>query len=119
MVKVGLEGATFFAYHGFYPEEQILGTHFTVDVEVMFENGFDFNDDKISNTVNYEELYAIVCTEMQHPRKLIETVAQAMIDTIAQKYPYIKTALVSIRKANPALGGPVNNSVVTITYRKD
>ena len=119
MVKVALEGAGFFAYHGFYPEEQLLGTHFVVDIEVVFENAYDFNDDKITNTVNYEELYQIVKEEMARTRKLIETVAQGIIDSITGKYPYIKGTCVTIRKAHPPLGGPVKNSAVTISYHKD
>lgn len=119
MVKVALEGAEFFAYHGYYPEEQLLGTRFVVDIEVVFENSYDFNDDKISNTVNYEALYLVAKTEMAHTRKLIETLAQAIIDGIIAQYPYIKVASVTIRKANPALGGPVRNSVVTISYNQD
>lgn len=119
MVKVALEGAEFFAYHGFYPEEQLLGTRFVVDIEVVFSNAYDFNDDKIGNTVNYEDLYAIAKTEMQHPRKLIETVAQAIIDRIIAKYPHIKVASVILKKAHPALGGPVKNSVVNISYNKE
>jgi dihydroneopterin aldolase len=118
MVKVALQGAEFFAYHGFYAEEQLLGTRFVVDIEVVFENAYDFNDDKIGNTVNYEELYLIAKTEMLHTRKLIETVAQGIIDAIANKYGYVKVASVTIKKAHPALGGPVQNSVVTISYNK-
>ena len=30
--KVSLEGVRFFAYHGFYPEEQVLGAEFIVDL---------------------------------------------------------------------------------------
>lgn len=119
MVKVALEGAEFFAYHGFYPEEQLIGTRFSVDIEVIFENGYDFNDDKIANTVNYEDLYQIAKSQMARTHKLIETVAQGIIDGITAQYPAIKTANVTIRKAQPPLGGPVKNSVVTISYKNN
>ncbi|OOQ61641.1 dihydroneopterin aldolase [Mucilaginibacter pedocola] len=118
MVKVALQGAEFFAYHGFYPEEQLLGTRFVVDIEVVFDSVADFNDDKIANTVNYEELYQIAKTEMQHTRKLIETVAQGIIDGIAAKYAYVQVASVTIKKAHPPLGGTVQNSVVSISFNK-
>ncbi|RFZ84615.1 dihydroneopterin aldolase [Mucilaginibacter terrenus] len=118
MVKVALEGAEFFAYHGFYPEEQLLGTRFIVDIDVVFDNAYDFNDDKIANTVNYEELYNLAKAEMAHTRKLIETVAQSIIDAVIARHNFVKTSSVTIRKANPALGGPVKNSVVTISYAK-
>ncbi len=119
MVKVALNGAEFFAYHGFYPEEQLLGTRFMVDIEVYFTNENTLNTDRINDTVNYEELYIIAEKEMKHTRKLIETVAQAIIDKIIVRFTFIKGASVSIKKAYPALGGPVKNSVVTISYNTD
>ena len=35
---------------------------------------------------------------MKHPRKLIETLAQAIIDDIKNEYPYIEKATVTIKK---------------------
>lgn len=119
MVKVALEGAEFFAYHGFYPEEQLLGTRFFVDVKVYFNAKNALNDDRIDNTVNYEVLYSIVQTEMRHPRKLIETVVQAMIDKIVNEFPFVNKVVVTIKKMNPPFNGPVKNSAVTISYLKD
>jgi dihydroneopterin aldolase len=37
MGKILLEGMEFFAYHGHYEEEQIIGTKFIVDIEIDFE----------------------------------------------------------------------------------
>ncbi|MDB5285332.1 MAG: dihydroneopterin aldolase [Mucilaginibacter sp.] len=119
MVNVALEGAEFFAYHGFYPEEQLLGTRFFVDVKVSFNTKNALNDDKIDNTVNYEVLYSIVQTEMEHPRKLIETVVQAIIDKVVNNFPFISEVVVTIKKMNPPFNGPVKNSAVTISYLKD
>lgn len=118
MVTVALQGAEFFAYHGFYPEEQLLGTRFSVDIEVAFEQQHTLNDDKISNTVNYESLYNIAAEQMRNTRKLIEAVAQSILDGITHQYDYLATASVIIRKANPALGGPVKHSVVTLTFTR-
>jgi dihydroneopterin aldolase len=119
MIKVALEGVEFFAYHGFYPEEQVLGTRFFVDVAVKFDAKSTLKDDKISNTVDYEVLYSIIQEEMAHPRKLIETVVQAILDGVVSRFPFINAAEVTLKKMHPALGGAVNNSAVTISYNKD
>ncbi|MBS1503575.1 MAG: dihydroneopterin aldolase, partial [Bacteroidetes bacterium] len=37
MINVALHGAEFFGRHGFYPEEQLLGSKFIVDISVDFE----------------------------------------------------------------------------------
>ncbi len=118
MIKIALHGAEFFAYHGFYPEEQVLGNSFIVDIEVSFSPAADAKADEIADTVNYEELYEITRDEMKQPKKLIETVAQGILDKIKAKYPYVDTIEVSIKKLNPPLGCKVGYSNVVISYNK-
>jgi 7,8-dihydroneopterin aldolase/epimerase/oxygenase len=118
MIIVALHGAEFFARHGFYPEEQILGGRFLVDVSVGFTPAGDLNEDNLANTVNYERLYDIVCLHMQEPKKLIETLAQAIVDEIKEQYPYIETATIIIKKLDPPMKGRVAHSSVSVTYNK-
>ena len=115
MITIVIHGAEFFAYHGFYPEEQILGTKFIVDVEVDFTPVNNLKEDKIANTVDYEQLYKIVAGQMQQTRKLIETVAQSIADDIKEKYLFADKIRVSIKKLNPPLAGKVDYSKIIIT----
>jgi len=114
MVEINLNGAEFFAFHGYYPEEQLLGSKFLVDISVGFEPTGDLAEDELLNTVNYEQLYNIACEEMKITRKLIETVAQAIADIIKQKFPFVENTKVSIQKINPPLKGKVGHSSVVI-----
>ena len=118
MIKVALEGAEFFAYHGFYPEEQLTGTHFLVDIQVGFTPQHTLKDDNISHTVNYETLYNIARETMLEPKKLLETVAQLILDRVKAEFTFIEFADVTIKKLNPPFSGPVKHSVITIGYRK-
>jgi dihydroneopterin aldolase len=118
MIKVGLEGAEFFAYHGYYPEEQVIGTRFLVDIQVCFTAETELHTDNLSHTVNYEVLYHIIEAEMQQPRKLIETVAQAIISQVTNRFPFIKTADVTLKKLSPPFKEPVKQSVITISYQQ-
>ncbi len=115
--KVSLEGVRFFAYHGFYPEEQILGTEFIVDVDTELEV-FSAGDDEISNTVNYERLFQIISVEMKNPRKLLETVAHAILGEIRHEFLAVNNIRVLIRKMHPPLGGDVRNSAIEVTYSR-
>jgi len=117
MIKVALQGVEFFAYHGFYPEEQLIGTRFLIDIEVSFVQLANLSEDNISHTVNYETLYAIVSQEMLEPKKLLETVGQNIIDRIKAAFDFIKRAEVTIKKLNPPFKGPIANSAVTISYQ--
>jgi dihydroneopterin aldolase len=118
MITISLHGATFFAYHGFYPEEQKLGNCFMIDIEVGYEPTVPVSEDEIGNNVNYEQLYDIACEQMKHTRKLIETVAQAILNDINAAYPDVESIEVVVKKMNPALGHKVDYSAVTVNYNK-
>ncbi|MGZ3811579.1 MAG: dihydroneopterin aldolase [Mucilaginibacter sp.] len=118
MITVALHGAEFFSRHGFYPEEQLLGCTFLVDITVDFLPIGELNEDNLINTVNYEQLYQIAAVQMQKPRKLIETLAQAIIEDIKREYPFIEAAIITIRKLNPPMKGKVGHSGVTISYTR-
>ncbi|HEY9534054.1 MAG TPA: dihydroneopterin aldolase [Mucilaginibacter sp.] len=115
---VALSGVEFFAYHGFYPEEQKLGSHFVVDIEVEFTPAGDMADDDLDNTVNYEQLYEIACEEMKLTKKLIETVAQGIIAKIVQQYSFVDAVRLTINKLNPLVGAKTGASSVTLTYHR-
>jgi dihydroneopterin aldolase len=117
MINVALHGAEFFGKHGFYPEEQLLGSRFVVDISVDFEPKGELLHDKLGDTVDYEHLYEITYAQMQHPRKLIESLCQAIIDDIVKHYPYIGAVSVTIKKLNPPMKGRVAHSSVTITHK--
>jgi dihydroneopterin aldolase len=114
MVDINLTNAEFFAHHGYYPEEQLIGSRFLVDIAVSFVPQNILNDDELANTVNYEQLYVIACEEMKHTRKLIETVAQSIFDEIKIRFPFLKHIKVSVKKMSPPLKGKVDHSGVTI-----
>jgi dihydroneopterin aldolase len=114
MIKVALHGAEFFAYHGYYPEEQILGTRFIVDIETSFDPASNIND-VMEHTLNYEQLYNIAQAAMQQPKKLIETVAQGIADEIKSDFAFVQRVLVRVKKLNPAINGTVACSFIEVT----
>lgn len=119
MMEVALHDAEFFARHGFYTEEQLLGNRFVIDIETGFNIGDNAIADNLSNTLNYERLYQIAEEEMQLPRQLLETVAQDIINRIKDEFAFAEKILVRLKKLNPPLKGKVKASSVTITYYKN
>lgn len=115
MVEINLIEAEFFAHHGYYTEEQILGGRFMVDISVKFEPKGNLGEDEITNTVNYEQLYNIACDEMKITRRLIETVAQSIYDKIKNEFPFVKEISVCLRKMDPPLKGKVGHSSVIVS----
>lgn len=115
--KVSLRGVRFFAYHGFYAEEQALGNEFIVDIETELEV-YGHGDDEISRTINYERLFDIAAKEMQKSRKLIETVAHAILEQIRHEFLAVKNIRVCIRKLHPPLPGEVESSAIELHFSR-
>jgi dihydroneopterin aldolase len=107
MGKILLEGMEFFAYHGHYKEEQIIGTKFIVDLEMVFETVHAEYSDHLNDTINYQEVYQVVKKEMEIKAHLLESVARRILDAVMQSFPQIKSLQVKIAKVNPPLGGKV------------
>ncbi|ARS39895.1 dihydroneopterin aldolase [Sphingobacteriaceae bacterium GW460-11-11-14-LB5] len=111
---VALKDVKCFALHGYYPEEQLIGNHFVVDLETEFTpQGFD---DELGQTVNYEDLNAIIIGEMKHTQKLLETVLKNIILKVIELYPFVETVQVSMKKLNPPMPGQIGHSFVKLTY---
>ncbi len=111
---VALKDVKCFALHGYYPEEQLIGNHFVVDLETEFTpQGFD---DELGQTVNYEDLNHIILEEMKHTQKLLETVLKNIITKVIELYPFVNTVNVSMKKLNPPMPGQIGHSFVKLTY---
>lgn len=111
---VTLEGLEFKAYHGFYDEERKRGNRFICDASVELKS-FDSSDDNIYDTVNYEDIYAIIEEEMKKTCKLIETVAYNIIERI-RLLDNVTGAAVRISKLNPPLVGIASKAVVEMRF---
>jgi dihydroneopterin aldolase len=112
---VALNDVKCFAYHGFYPEEQLTGTEFLVSVEVNFiPTGGDTED--LDRTVNYEVINTIIQEEMASTKKMLESVVNIMLNRVLSAYPFVATAKAAIRKMHPPMPGEVNHSFVQLAY---
>lgn len=111
---VKIEGLRFFAYHGFYDEERKKGNDFICDVAVELKS-YESLEDNINDTVNYEDIYAIVEQEMAITRKLIETVAYAIISRV-KELDNVTGGTVRLYKLNPPINGKVDRAVVEMRF---
>lgn len=114
MGTISLEGLEFFAYHGFYDEEQKIGNKYAVDITVTADFSEAARKDRLSATVNYEELYRIAATTMQRPARLLEHIAHSIIEEIRQHYPNVNSVEVSVSKFNPPVGGVCHRARITL-----
>lgn len=114
MGTIALEGLEFFAYHGYYPEEQLIGNKYALDITVQTDFHEAARHDKLSETVNYATLYQIATKVMKEPAKLLEHIAFKVIASIREHYPNVATITVKVSKFNPPVGGVCARSVITM-----
>ncbi|HBG23784.1 MAG: dihydroneopterin aldolase [Bacteroidetes bacterium GWF2_41_61] len=118
---VELIGMEFYAYHGCFKEEQIIGNRFTVNFSVETEMERPGITDTLSDALNYQELYNMIKEEIEKTSKLLENVALRILERAHIDFPTIKWAQVSISKLNPPIGGKVEASrvVMSRSYKKE
>lgn len=114
MFTIALEGVQFYAYHGFYAEEQVLGCYFIVDVQVSFEEQ-QYRSDDLDSSVNYELIYQLLKKRMlDKPYMLLEDLVQDIVNDVTAKFSFAKNIKVKVVKQQPPLGGSVAASVVSL-----
>jgi len=109
MSTISIEQMEFYAYHGCFKEEQIIGTYFQVDLYLEADTSKAEETDDLRATVNYQEVYLLVKKEMEIKSKLLEHVGRRILDAVMQNYPQIESAEIKISKMNPPLGGKMKN----------
>lgn len=105
MGKISLEGMEFFAYHGCFHEEQLIGTKFTVDLHVETDTSVAEQSDSLHDTLNYVSIYNVVRTEMEERSHLLEHIAARIIRSLDGTFPAISSLELKISKLNPPVGG--------------
>ncbi len=114
MGSVSLEGLEFFAYHGYYDEEQKVGNKYAVDITVNTDFDLAAEKDILSGTVNYEVLYKIISLEMSKPARMLEHLGKRIIQSAFDNFPFINSVEVSISKFNPPIGGVCQRARVSL-----
>ena len=115
MSLITIEGMEFFAYHGCFKEEQIIGTKFFVDLYIEADTIEAEETDKLSKTINYQTVYLIVKKEMEIKSKLLEHIGRRILKAVKKEFPNINNVKVKISKMNPPLGGKINSVSLTLT----
>jgi len=105
MAKILLENMEFYAYHGCFREEQVIGNRFLVDLEVDVDTTEAEASDRLQDTLNYQALYEEIKQAMATKSHLLEHIARRILDTLRVKFPQVKRAKLKISKMNPPMGG--------------
>ena len=111
---IAVEGMDFYAYHGCFKEETLIGTNFKVDIYLTVDTALAEAKDDMAGTVNYVEVYERVKRQVMIPSKLIEHVAARIRDTVLADFPQVCRVKVKVAKLNPPIGEKIREVNVTL-----
>ena len=118
MGKIILKDIQLFAYHGCLVEEGKIGSDYRVDLTIETNLKKSALTDNLEDTVDYVYLNKIVTEEMAIRSKLLETVANRILDRIFTEIPSVNTANVAVSKMNPPIGGDVKKVTIIMSRKK-
>jgi len=117
MGKIKLHNIRVFTNHGCLEEEGKIGSEYSVNLTIQASLKASAESDQLEDTVDYVYLNKVVKEEMAIRSKLLEHVAQRILDRIFRDDNLITFAEVEVSKINPPLGGDVEK--VTIILSKE
>lgn len=112
--KINLHDIHLYAYHGVMPQENKVGAWYTIDLTVTVGNISCISDDDIESTVNYAEIYDIVCGEMKISSRLLENVCGRILSRLFDEFATINEIEITLSKDTPPMGGDRLGSAVKI-----
>lgn len=117
MGLIKLKNIKIFAYHGCMDEEGRIGSDYRVDLKVYGDLSRSAKTDALQDTIDYVHLNKIVKEEMAIRSKLLETVAERILNRILKEILLVQKVTVDVSKINPPIGG--NVEMVTVRRTKN
>lgn len=111
MGVLSINGMRFYAFHGYFPQEQLCGGWFTVNVSVEVDMTLAGKSDELEETVNYGLIWDIAKEEMATPSKLIEEVATRILNRVRNLAGAGKTTVMLLKNAPPIKGSTASTMV--------
>jgi len=113
---IKLKNIKVFSYHGCLDEEGKIGSEYRVDLKVHGDLSNSAKTDQLNDTIDYVHLNKIVKDEMAIRSKLLETVAERILNRVMNELIMVQKAKVDVSKINPPIGG--NVAMVTVSRKK-
>ena len=107
MGSIKLKNIRVFAYHGCLDEEGKIGSDYRVNLKVKGDLSHSAKTDNLADTIDYVHLNKIVKEEMAIRSKLLETVAERILNRVLDEIILVQKVKVEVSKINPPIGGNV------------
>ncbi len=105
LMKLKIENAVYYAYHGVKVEEKKIGGKYEVDLELWYDATKAIINDDVSEALNYEEAMFCISEVIngEESYDLIETICNEILNMLMERFDYLQKATCRIRKLNVPL----------------
>jgi dihydroneopterin aldolase len=118
MGVIVLKNIRCYAFHGCLHEEGIIGSDYLVNLAIKADLKKSSQTDDLNDTIDYVKLNEIVVKQMDTRSKLLEEVAQRILNEIFNEFDNVLKAKVEVSKINPPLGGDVERVTIKLTQKR-
>ncbi|MHA6728624.1 dihydroneopterin aldolase [Devosia sp. A369] len=97
--RIILKDLGFYGYHGVFAEEATLGQRFFIDIELGADLSVPASTDRLSTGISYADIYDVIKAAFEARRmKLLEAVAQNIVDAIFESFEGVTWVIIRLRK---------------------
>lgn len=111
---IELEEMEFYAYHGCFKEEQVVGNRFMVNITIQVDVKKPSQTDNIYDALNYVTVYELTKHEIQKNSHLVEHLTERILAAIHNQFNYVDWVRVKVSKMNPPMGGQMKAVSITM-----
>lgn len=105
MAIISIENMTFYAHHGCFEQERMIGTNFMASIYLTVDTTKAELSDDLQDTIDYSLVYQTIKEQMSIPSKLLEHVARRIILSVKTNFPLVEKVKIKLSKCNPPIGG--------------
>ena len=114
--KIMISGMEFYAFHGCFKEEKIIGTRFKVDVTMHVDILEAAQTDDLTKTVNYQAVRNEISTIIAKPVNIIEHLNYNILMHLKKCFPQVLHWELTVYKLNPSIGGKTEWVAVKVDF---
>jgi len=119
MVEIYLKNVRCYSFHGCLKEESIIGSEYLVNLWAKGALGQASLTDKIDDAIDYVFLNKVIVEEMSIPSKLLETVAERILNRALNEDNRIQKITISVSKICPPINGDVESVAVKLSKKRE
>jgi dihydroneopterin aldolase len=119
MVEIYLKNVRCYCFHGCLKEESIIGSEYLVNLWAKGALGKASLTDKIDDAIDYVFLNKVIVEEMSISSRLLETVAERILNRALNEDNRIQKITVSVSKICPPINGDVESVAVKLSKKRE